>query len=102
LVLNPGETQSILISRRVSASEINLVVLNIEMVQFSDVVKNLGLFIDRRLPWKNQVSHVVSRIYATLRLLQRFQCFSSQDVRNYLVRTLIFPTFLYVYVVFFP
>jgi hypothetical protein len=60
LVLNPGKTQSILISRRVCASEeVDLIMLNNEMVQFSDFVKNLGLLIDRRLSW-NQVSHIVS------------------------------------------
>jgi hypothetical protein len=47
-------------------------VLNNIMIQFSDVVKNLGLLIDRRLTWRNQVSHVVSRNYAILTLLQRF------------------------------
>jgi hypothetical protein len=41
------------------------------MVQFSDVVKNLGLLIDSRLSWRNQVSHAVSRKYAILTLLQR-------------------------------
>jgi hypothetical protein len=47
-------------------------VLNNEMVQFSDVVKNLGLLIDRRLSWRNQVSHVVNRKYVILTFLQRF------------------------------
>jgi hypothetical protein len=60
--------------------------LNNEMVQFSDVLKNSSLLIDRRLSWSYQVSHVASRTYVTLRLLQRFQRFSSQGLRVYLVR----------------
>jgi hypothetical protein len=99
LVLNPGQTQSILIGRRVSATEgVDPIVLNNEMVQFSDVVKNLGLLIDRRLSRRNQVSHVVSCPYATLRLLQRFQRFSSHLPCSYLD----FTVFLYADVVFFP
>jgi hypothetical protein len=42
------------------------VILNNEMVQFLNVVKNLGLLIDRRLSCTNQLSHVVSRTYPTL------------------------------------
>jgi hypothetical protein len=88
-----GKTASILISRRVSASErVHPILLNNEMVQFSDVVKNFGLLFDCRLFWRSQVSHVVSRTYAIFRLLQRFQRFSSQDLRIYLVCTLILPS----------
>jgi hypothetical protein len=51
LVLNLCKTASILISRRVSASEnsemVHPILLNNEMVQFSDLVKNLGLLIRR-------------------------------------------------------
>jgi hypothetical protein len=58
LVLNPGKTQSILISQRVrSFEEVDPIMLNNEMVQCSDVVKNLDLLIDHRLSWNNQVSH---------------------------------------------
>jgi hypothetical protein len=81
------------------SERVDPIMLNNKMAQFSDIVKNLGLLIDRRrLSWSNQVSHVVSRTYATLRLLQRF---SSQDLRIYLVRTLILPLFLYADVLLF-
>jgi hypothetical protein len=53
LVLNPGKAQSILTSRRVSASEVDPFVLINEMVQFSDgltlpnVVKHLEVSDER-------------------------------------------------------
>jgi hypothetical protein len=70
------------------------ILLSNVLVQFSDVVKNLSLLIDRSLSWRNQVSHVVSRTYATLRLLQRFQRFSSQDLCIY--RFFLYTVFVIV------
>jgi hypothetical protein len=65
--------------------------------------QNLGLYIDNRLiwSWREQVSRVVSRTYSTLRLVYRFQRYTSRDLRIYLVRSLIIPIFLYTDVVYF-
>jgi hypothetical protein len=66
-----------------------------DVVVFSDSVKNLGLYINDRLSWREQVSRVVSRTYSTFRLLYRVQRYTSRDLRIYLVRSLIiFPIFL--------
>jgi hypothetical protein len=73
-----------------------------DVVVFSDSVKYLGLYIDNRLSWREQVSRVVSRTYFTLRLLYRFQRYSSRDLRIYLDRSLIILIFLYTDVVYFP
>jgi hypothetical protein len=56
-----------------------------DVVVFSDSVKNLGLDIDNRLSWREQVSRVVSRTFFTLRLLCRFQRYTSRDLRINLV-----------------
>jgi hypothetical protein len=45
------------------------------------------------LSWREQVSRVVSRTYSTLRLIYRFQRYTSRDLRIYLVRSLIIPIF---------
>jgi hypothetical protein len=60
------------------------------------------LYIDNRLSWREQVSRAVSRTYSTLRLLYRFQRYTSRDLRIYLVRSLIIPIFLYTDVEYFP
>jgi hypothetical protein len=78
------------------------VILGGDSVPLSDVVKNLGLYVDSRLSWRKQVSYVVSRTFSTLRLLYRFQRYTSRDLRIYLVRSLIVPIFLYSDVVYFP
>jgi hypothetical protein len=102
LVLNLSKTQAILISRRDRGVIVEhpLTVAGVVVV-FSDSVKNLGLYIDNRLNWREQVSRVVSRTYSTLRLFYRFQRYTSRDLRIYLVRSLIIHIFLYSHVVDF-
>jgi hypothetical protein len=97
LVLNVSKTQAMLISRRDRGVVVeHPPTVAGDVVVFSDSVKNLGLYIDNRLSWREQVSRVVSRTYSTLRLLYRFQRYTSRDLRIYLVRS------LYTDVVFFP
>jgi hypothetical protein len=64
-----------------------------DVVVFSDSVKNIGLYIDNWLSWREQVSHIVSRLYSTPRVLCRFQRYISRDLRIILVRLLIIPFF---------
>jgi hypothetical protein len=90
-----SKTQAMLISRRDHGIVVDhLLTVAGDVVVFSDSVKNLGLYIDNRLIWRNQVSRVVSRTYSTLGLLYRFQRYTSRDLRIYLVRSLIIPIFL--------
>jgi hypothetical protein len=60
LVLNVSQTQVMLISRRDRG------VVEAGDVVFSGSVKNLGLYIDNRLGWREQVSRIFSRTYSTL------------------------------------
>jgi hypothetical protein len=105
LVLNVSKTRAMLISRqdRGVVIEHPLTVAG-DVVVFSGWVKNLGLYmyIDNQLNRREQVSRVVSRTYSTLRLLYRFQRYTSRDLRIHLVRSLIIPIFLYMNVVYFP
>jgi hypothetical protein len=103
LVRNVSKTQAMLIFRRDRGVVVEhpLTVAG-DVVVFSDSVENLGLYFDNRLSWREQVSRVVSRTYSTLRLLYRFQRYTSRDLRIYLVRSLIIPIFLFTDVVYFP
>jgi hypothetical protein len=89
LVLNASKTQVMFISRRDCA-------FSCCCYGRCDSVKNLGLYNDDRLSWKEQVSRVVFRTFSTLQLLCRFQRYTSRDLRIYLVRyrLLIIPIFL--------
>jgi hypothetical protein len=62
--------------------------------------ENLGLYVDGRLSWRKQVSYVVSRTFSTLRLLYRFQRYTSRDLRIYLVRWLIVPILVHQFCLF--
>jgi hypothetical protein len=100
LIINASKTQALLVSRRIRPEDVGSdVILGGDLVRLSDVVKNLGLHVDGRLIWRKQV---VSRTCFTLRLLYRFQRYTSRDLRIYLVRSLIVPIFLYSDVVYFP
>jgi hypothetical protein len=49
-----------LVSRRIRPEDVGSeVILGGDSVRFSDVVKNLGLYVDGRLSWRKQVSFVV-------------------------------------------
>jgi hypothetical protein len=64
LVLNASKTQALLVSRRIRTEDVGSdVFLGGDSVPLSDVVKNLGLYVDGRLSWRKQVSYVVFRTF---------------------------------------
>jgi hypothetical protein len=68
MVLNVSKTHAMFISRRNRGVVVeHPLFVSEDVVVFSDSVKNLGLYIDNRLSWREQVSRIVS-----LRLLYRF------------------------------
>jgi hypothetical protein len=94
-IFNTSKTQALLVSRRIRSRDVGSdLILVGDSVRLSDVVKNLGLYVDGRLSWRKQVSYVVSRTFSTFRLLYCFQRYTSRDLRIYLVRSLIVPIFL--------
>jgi hypothetical protein len=73
LILN-----ALLVSRRIRPEVVGSdVILKGDSVRLSDVVKNIGLYVDGRLSWRKQVSYVVSRNFSTLRLFYLFQRYTS-------------------------
>jgi hypothetical protein len=92
LTLIASNVQGLLILRRIRSEYVRSdVILGEDSVWLSDVVKNLGLYMNARLIWRMQVSYVVSCTFSTLRLLYRFQRYtsSSRDLKTNLVRSLI-------------
>jgi hypothetical protein len=99
LILNASKTQPLLISRRIRPEDVRSdVILEVDSIRSSNVVKNFGLYVDGRLNWRKQVSYVVSRTLSALRLLYHFQRYTSRDLTIYL---LIVSLFLYTDVVYF-
>jgi hypothetical protein len=73
LVLNVSKTQAMLICRWDRGVVEHRLTIDQDVVVSSDSVENLGLYIDNRLSWREQVSRVVSRMYFILRLIYRLQ-----------------------------
>jgi hypothetical protein len=72
LIFNASQTQFLLNSRMIMSEEVSSdVILGGDSVQLSDVLKNLGLYVDARFSWKRQVSYMISSTFSILRLLCR-------------------------------
>jgi hypothetical protein len=56
LILNASKTQALLVSRMIRPENVSSdVILGSDSVTLSDVVKNLGLYVDGRLSWRKQI-----------------------------------------------
>jgi hypothetical protein len=93
LLLNATKTQTVVTGPLKIGSD---------TIPYLNSVRNLGLHVDHRLNWEKHVSHIVSRVYGVLCLLNRFRDNMTQDLRLYHVRSLVILIFLYSDVVYFP
>lgn len=101
LTPNPKKTQAIVFSREGNVIPQNDIVFCGEPIQLSDKVTNLGLAMDKRLCWTDQVNDVVKRVYSTLRTFRRFQSVLSLATRKKLVQAVIVPLYTYCDVVYY-
>jgi hypothetical protein len=102
LQLNASKTQKIIFSRSNRAVIANPLRLGDDTLAYSESVHYLGLLAGRQLNWNVHVDRVVSKVYGTLSLLNRFKQSTTRKLRIYLVRSLILSIFLYSEVVYFP
>ena len=56
------------------------IVLDRNPMKQSDYFKYLGIYIDRCLTWSKHVAYIQSRVYPTLKLLNRISSFLSRDI----------------------
>lgn len=56
------------------------IVLDGKPMKQSDYFNYLGIYIDHCLTWSKHVTYIQSRVYATLKLLNRISSFLSRDV----------------------
>ncbi|CAB0036885.1 unnamed protein product [Trichogramma brassicae] len=96
LVINPDKTKAIWLGtqRYVSqlrAGDISPPVIERSPVRMVDRLKLLGVTLDGELTWRDHVSVVTARLFATLSDLRRCGDFLASDVRAMLVSTLVFP-----------
>jgi Reverse transcriptase (RNA-dependent DNA polymerase) len=100
LKLNPTKTQAMLIATQNTRARINLptltpLTLNGTQINYTDTVKNLGIFFDKHLAWDKHISSICQKVYGTLNNLQKFRGMTPEIIRLRLVKTLILPHFDY-------
>jgi Reverse transcriptase (RNA-dependent DNA polymerase) len=95
LLLNPKKSQAMLIVNRNSPRVLPQIRLGAEPIEWSDNVKDLGIFFDSRLNFSRQVSEVCSKVYGTLHRLRVLRYLTPRHIRLKLCKSLILPLFYY-------
>lgn len=96
LVLNSSKTQAIIFrNKRTTITCPFKIKIGNDAIEFSDTVKNLGLIMDCRLNWNDQVNAVCNKVYKALHSLVVVRSSTPQHTRLLLARSLIIPLFDY-------
>ena len=95
LLLNAKKSQAMLIINRNSPQNLPRILLGTNPIEWSNHVRNLGIYVDSRLNFSRHVSAVCSKVYATLHRLRLLKYLTPRHVRLDLCRSLILPAFYY-------
>ncbi|KAL0832948.1 hypothetical protein ABMA28_001083 [Loxostege sticticalis] len=96
LKVNPSKTQVIVLggSRQIARIDWNAlppIIFDGVQIPYSQVVKNLGVYIDSSLTWTTQVAEVSRRVFATAASINRLRNFLPIPTKIALVQALLFP-----------
>lgn len=97
LKLNESKTQVIVLGTKKYINSIDflsapkIVVGGVE-IEYSTIVKNLGVFVDSKLTWQDQVQNVIKKSYAALYQLKKNKDCLNKEMRKKLVKSLVCPT----------
>jgi hypothetical protein len=75
--------------------------LGCDRLRPTNVVKNLGVFMDESLTGIHHVNHILKQVYLRLRQLYYFNHILPIDVKKRLVQSLVFPFFDYCDLIFY-
>jgi hypothetical protein len=102
LKLNQTKSQAMMrIATQNTRARINLqtltpLTLNGTQLEFTDTVKNLGVFFDKHLVWDRHISIICQKVYGSLNSLQKISGNNTREhLRLRLVKSLILPHFDY-------
>ena len=98
---NPKKTQAIIFRRAGEVVPQTNILFCGEVVPIADKVTNLGLEMDSRMTWEQQVNSVVQKSYNTLRTFRRFAAVLSRSTRRKLVQSVVVPFFTYCDIVYY-
>lgn len=96
LILNAKKTQTIIFrSARMKLINMPLIKVGDDLIDYSNIVKNLGLMMDSNLNWYAQVNAVCNKVYNALHSLVLLRHCTPQHIRIQLARSLLVPLFDY-------
>lgn len=96
LILNARKTQAIVFrTKHMNVEEAPLIKIGNESINYSEVIKNLGILMDSQLNWKAQTNAVCQKVYYALHTLVALKHYTPQQIRLKLARSLIIPLFEY-------
>jgi hypothetical protein len=78
---------------RINLQTLTPLTLNGTTIEYTDTVKNLGIFFDKHLAWDKHISSICQKVYGTLNNLQKFRKMTPETIRFRLVKNLILPHF---------
>ena len=90
--LNPGKTETILITSKHNQKSLSLpfsVDLNGTSIHLSSSVRNLGVTLDQNLSFQQHVSHTCQICYFELRRINSIHYYLSQDVLKTLISAFV-------------
>ena len=76
------------------------IVVDKTVIEFSKVVKNLGLFIDQHMDLQAHIISICRTVYGGLHILNRLRASRPLNVRKKLFNALLRPHFMYCYIIF--
>ncbi|XP_022823947.1 uncharacterized protein LOC111354632 [Spodoptera litura] len=96
LQINPLKSKAMIIGGRfyrnaLSISALDPLILNGNVIPYTDVAKNLGVFINSNLSWGEQVNEISRKVHFSLHSLKRLQSLLPLKTRINLMQSLIRP-----------
>ena len=103
LQLNAKKTQTLKVCRKsvlCQLQDMPNIVVDSTVIEFSDVVKNLGLFMDQHLDFQVHINSICKTVYGGLHSLNRLRTSTPLHVRENLFNALLRPHFMYCDIIY--
>jgi hypothetical protein len=101
LSINATKSQAMVVNPRLlQLDDACQISLDGNTIAFHQKVKNLGLIMNSKLTWDDQISKICRKVFFTLKRLWPMSQFTPIQTRQKLVTSLIVPQFLYCDVIF--
>ena len=103
LQLNAKKTQSLKVCKKsvlCQLDDLPNIVVDTTITEYSDVVKNLGLFMDQHLDFQAHVNHVCKTVHGGLHSLNRLRSSTPLHVREMMFNALLRPHFMYCDIIY--